>query len=286
RTIRTRPDGTVLEVVSDPIPDGGWVLTYTDFTAERRIRAELERAKEAAEAANNAKSRFLATMSHELRTPLNAVIGFSEAFAADPDPVRGAEYVRSIHEAGHHLLVLIDNILDVARAETLGFQTDEGEIDVAALAESAVRVMRGTAAASNVTLSAELDPSLPRARGDAVRLRQVLLNLLANAVKFTPAGGSVTLAASVERPSGDLVVKVTDTGIGIAPEDIPRAFEPFTQLDSSLSRRYGGSGIGLYLARALAEAQGATLGLESSPGIGTTALLRLPASRLLSSMPV
>jgi signal transduction histidine kinase len=262
------------------------VLTYTDFTAERRIRAELERAKEAAEAANSAKSRFLATMSHELRTPLNAVIGFSEAFAADPDPVRGAEYVRSIHEAGRHLLLLIDNILDVARAETLGFQTDEGELDVAELAESAVRVMRGTAAASNVSLSAALSPALPRARGDGVRLRQVLLNLLANAVKFTPAGGSVTLSGGVEQPSGDLVLRVSDTGIGIAPEDIPRAFEPFTQLDSSLSRRYGGSGIGLYLARALAEAQGATLALESAPGTGTTALLRFPASRLLSPVPV
>ena len=138
-------------MVSDPIPDGGWVLTYTDFTADRRIRAELERAKEAAEAANNAKSRFLATMSHELRTPLNAVIGFSEAFAADPDPVRGAEYVRSIHEAGRHLLVLIDNILDVARAGDARLPDRRAaSIDVAALAESAVRVMRGTAAASGV----------------------------------------------------------------------------------------------------------------------------------------
>jgi signal transduction histidine kinase len=286
RNIRTKPDGTVLEVVSDPIPDGGWVLTYTDFTAERRIRAELERAKEAAEAANNAKSRFLAAMSHELRTPLNAVIGFSEAFAADPDPSRGAEYVRSIHEAGRHLLVLIDNILDVARAETLGFQTADAGMDIAELAESAIRVMRASAAASGVSLSAELPPSLPRARGDAARLRQVLLNLLANGVKFTPAGGSVTLSAEVEPTSGDLVLKVRDTGIGMAPEDIPRAFEPFTQLDSSLSRRYGGSGIGLYLARALAEAQGATLALESAPGSGTTALLRFPASRLLAAISV
>ena len=114
----------------------------------------------------------------------------------------------------------------------------------------------------------------------------MLLNLLANAVKFTPSGGSVALSAAVERPSGDLVLKVSDTGIGIAPEDVPRAFEPFTQLDSALSRRYGGSGIGLYLARALAEAQGAALALESAPGSGTTALLRFPASRLLHPVPV
>jgi signal transduction histidine kinase len=286
RTIRTRPDGTVLEVVSDPIPDGGWVLTFTDFTAERRVRAELERAKEAAEAANDAKSRFLAAMSHELRTPLNAVIGFSEAFAVDPDPARGAEYVRSIHEAGRQLLALIDNILDVARAETLGFQTADAAMEVAELAEEAVEATRADAAASGVALSAALPPHLPRARGDGARLRQVLLNLLANAVKFTPAGGSVTLSAAVEQPSGDLVLRVRDTGIGIAPEDIPRAFEPFTQLDSALSRRYGGSGIGLYLARSLAEAQGATLALESALGSGTTALLRFPASRLLSPVPV
>ncbi len=288
RTIRTRPDGTVLEVVSDPIPDGGWVLTYTDFTAERRVRAELERAKEAAEAANDSKSRFLAAMSHELRTPLNAVIGFSEAFIADPDPdpARGAEYVRSIHEAGRQLLVLIDDILDVARAETLGFQTVDAAVDVAELAGEAVEATRAAAAASGVSLSAALASHLPRARGDGARLRQALLNLLANAVKFTPAGGSVTLSAALEHPSGDLVLSVSDTGIGIPPEDIPRAFEPFTQLDSALSRRYGGSGIGLYLARALAEAQGATLALESAPGSGTTALLRFPASRLLPPTPV
>jgi signal transduction histidine kinase len=275
----------VLEVVSDPIPDGGWVLTFTDFTAERRIRAELERAKEAAEAANDAKSRFLAAMSHELRTPLNAVIGFSEAFAADPDPVRGAEYVRSIHEAGRQLLALIDNVLDVARAETLGFQTADAAMDIAELAADAVRVTRAAADEAGVSLSLALPPFLPRARGDGERLRQVLLNLLANGVKFTPAGGSVTLSAELAEPPGDLVLKVRDTGIGIAPEDIPRVFEPFTQLDSALSRRFGGSGIGLYLARALAEAQGATLALESAPGGGTTALLRFPAARLLSPLP-
>ena len=285
-TIRTRPDGTVLEVVSDPIPDGGWVLTYTDFTGERRIRAELERAKESAEAANHAKSRFLATMSHELRTPLNAVIGFSETLAADPDPARGAEYVRAIHDAGRHLLVLIDDILDVARAETLGFPTEDGEMDLAELAAGAVRVMRASAAAAGVSLSLALPPGMPRARGDGQRLRQVLLNLLANGVKFTPEGGSVVLSAAVEPDSGDLMMKVADTGIGIAPEDIPRAFEPFTQLDNSAARRYGGSGIGLYLARALAQAQGATLELDSAPEAGTTATLRFPASRLISPVAV
>ena len=164
RNVRTKPDGTVLEVVSDPIPDGGWVLTYTDFTDERRIRAELERAKDAAEAANNAKSRFLATMSHELRTPLNAVIGFSEALRGRPGPgARRRSTCAPSTRRGATCSSLIDNILDVARAETLGFQTADAGMDIAELAESAVRVMRATAAASGVSLSAELPP-VPAAR--------------------------------------------------------------------------------------------------------------------------
>ncbi|MCB4824255.1 PAS-domain containing protein [Roseicella aerolata] len=283
RSVRTRPNGVVLEIASEPVPDGGWVLALTDVTEDRRIRAELERAKDAAEAANRAKSRFLATMSHELRTPLNAVIGFSEAITADPNPERGKEYVRSIHEAGRHLLALIDDILDVTRAETTGFPTMEGEVDVIPLVEGAVRVMQATATAAGVSVEAELPPVLPLVRADELRLRQVLLNLLSNAVKFTPGGGRVTISAA-EEPEGDLVLKVADSGIGMRPEDIPRAFEPFTQLDSSLARRFSGSGLGLYLSRALAEAQGATLTLESMPGDGTTAVLRFPKSRLLTPL--
>ena len=282
--LRLRPGGQMLEVVSDPTPDGGFVLTYTDVTEDRRVRAELERAKDAAEAASKAKSRFLATMSHELRTPLNAVIGFSEAFMVDRNPTRGLEYVRSIHEAGRHLLTLIDDILDVTRSETTGFAITESDVDVVAVAEGAVRVMQATAATAQVVVKAELPFPLPHARADEVRLRQVLLNLLTNAVKFTPAGGNVTLAARVE-PMGDLVVTVSDTGIGIEAADMTKVFQPFTQLDSSLSRRFPGSGLGLYLSRALAEAQGAALTLESTPGVGTTAVLRIPKSRLLAATP-
>ena len=280
RHVRTLPDGTVLEVVSDPTPDGGFVLTLTDVTEDRRIRAELERAKEAAEAASRAKSRFLATMSHELRTPLNAIIGFSEALADGPDPTAG-EYARAIHEAGRHLLSLIDDILDATRAETTGFEVAEDEVDVARLAAGALRVMGPAAAAGRVALGAELPPDLPGLRADERRLRQVLLNLLSNAVKFTPPGGAVTLSAAVEEGDGGLVIRVADTGIGMRPEDIPRAFEPFTQLDSSFSRRFPGSGLGLYLARSLTAAQGGELSLESRPGEGTTAVLRFPRERLL-----
>ncbi len=279
RSLRTRPDGTVLEAVSDPTPDGGWVLTFTDVTAARRAQEEIERARDAAEAANRAKSRFLATMSHELRTPLNAVIGFSEALLAMPPGKSEPDFLRAIHDAGRHLLSLIDDILDVTRSETTGFQVTEALIDVPRIAEDTMRVMGATAAGAGVALRTVLEPQLPKLRADELRLRQVLLNLLTNAVKFTPEGGTVTLSAA-RSLQGGLVLRVTDTGIGMPTEEIPRAFEPFTQLDNALSRRFQGSGLGLYLSRALAAAQGGELTLESAPGAGTTAVLRFPADRL------
>ena len=284
RHVRTGPQGQTMEVVSDPTPDGGFVLTYTDVTEDRAVRAELEAARRAAEAANLAKSRFLATMTHELRTPLNAVIGFSEALQTAPNPERSREYLGSIHEAGHHLLSLIDDILDVTRAETTGFQVAEGEVELRPLCESVVRVMRAAATSGQVKLGLELANALPVLRADEVRLRQVLLNLLSNAVKFTPAEGSVTLLAG-PAADGALVIRVRDTGIGVRAEDMPRVFQPFSQVDSSLSRRFPGSGLGLYLSRALAEAQGATLTLESGEGQGTTAILRFPPERLLPATP-
>ena len=222
-------------------------------------------------------------MTHELRTPLNAVIGFAEALQTAPDPQRAGEYLRSINEAGRHLLSLIDDILDVTRAETTGFSVAEGEVDLAPLCESVVRVMRAAAASGQVRLGLALDPGLPAVRADDVRLRQVLLNLLSNAVKFTPAGGSVTLLAGLAA-DGAMLIRVRDTGIGVKAEDMPRAFQLFSQLDSSLSRRFPGSGLGLYLSRALAEAQGATLSLESGEEEGTIAVLRFPPDRLLPAM--
>ncbi len=275
--------GRIIEITTDCVGEAGYIRSYRDISDEQRARAELERARDAAEAANMAKSRFLATMSHELRTPLNAVIGFSEAFMVDRDPGRRQEYVQSIHEAGRHLLSLIDDILDVTRSETTGFAITESPVDMVALAEGAVRVMQATAATARVSVQAALPARLPLVRADELRLRQVLLNLLSNAVKFTPAGGSVSIGAEVE-PAGDMVVRITDTGIGMRPEDIPRMFEAFTQLDFSLSRRFPGSGLGLYLSRALAEAQGASLTLESAPGAGTTAVLRFPQPRLLAEL--
>jgi signal transduction histidine kinase len=280
---RTRPDGRVLEVRSDPTPDGGFVVTYTDVTEQKEAEAALRRAAAEAEAASRAKSQFLATMSHELRTPLNAVIGFSEALMHEsdrPDARRVEEYANAINEAGRHLLSLINDILDVARIEAGRMDLAEDRVDLASLSAAVLRLLEPAARTASVALALAVPKDLPAVRGDERRLRQVLLNLVSNAVKFTPPGGSVRLEAGPD-VEGGIALRVADTGIGIAREDLERVFQPFVQLDSSLARRYQGSGLGLFLSRALALAHGGTLTLESEPGRGTTAVLRLPAARVL-----
>jgi PAS domain S-box-containing protein len=279
RFTRTRADGTVIEVSTDPTPDGGYVRIYADVTEERRGRVELERARAAAEEADMAKGRFLATMSHELRTPLNAVIGFSEALAGEPGPPHVVEFATVILEAGRHLLSLIDELLTVAQTGTGAVPVETRALFLPSILEGAVRLMRQQAEAAGVALTLSAPPpGLPRAQAEERRLRQVLINLVSNAVKFTPAGGSVTLCAGA-LPEGGVEIQVRDTGIGIDAGQVERAFEPFVQLETSHARRYGGSGLGLYLARALAQSMDATLVLDSVRGEGTVARLRLSPAR-------
>ncbi|MBB5689242.1 signal transduction histidine kinase [Roseomonas alkaliterrae] len=282
RYTRRRPDGTMLEITTDPTPDGGFVRTYTDVTEDRRIRDELERARAAAGAASEAKSRFLATMSHELRTPLSAVIGFAEAILAETEPGRVATYAGEVRDAGRHLLALIEDILEVARAGGPEAGAGETLLDPAALVASLAAAHGEAAKAAGIAFEATAAPALPPLRSDERRLRRILRALLDNALKFTPAGGTVRLAAAADQ-AGGLVFTVSDTGIGMAGEDIPRAFEPFTQLDGSRARRYAGSGLGLHLARLLAQAIRADLALESAPGRGTIATLRLPPGITISA---
>ncbi len=280
---RTTRAGRVLEVRSDPAPGGGYVVTFTDVTEAQAGEIELRRAKEAAEASNQAKSRFLATMSHELRTPLNAVIGFSDALLREggkPDPDRVEEFSHEINGAGRQLLALINNILDVARIDAGRFDLAADRIDLLRLLQTCARQVDPAARAAEISLSIQIPDDLPVLQADERRLQQVLNHLLSNAVKFTEAGGTVTVGAGLDE-NGDLLLQVADTGIGIAPADLGRVFEPFTQLDGSLSRRFQGAGLGLYVSRALVEAQGGNLRLSSSPGIGTTAEVRLPAGRLV-----
>ena len=283
---RNTPDGRMLEIHSDPTPDGGFVITYADVTAERMQAAALREARDAAEAASHAKSRFLATMSHELRTPLNAVIGFSDALAslaAKPDPAQVTEFAQAINDAGRHLLALINDILDVARIEAGRFELSADRIELARVANACLRIVGPQAQAVGVVIGAELPPDLPILVADERRLRQVLLNLLSNAIKFTPSGGRVVVTAKLKPEV--LCIAVRDTGIGIPAPELERVFEPFTQLDASLARRFQGSGLGLYLSRALVAAHGGTLHLESTEGEGTTAVVSLPRDRLLISPP-
>jgi signal transduction histidine kinase len=277
------PAGRVLDVRSDATPDGGWVTTFTDVTEARATEAELRRAKEAAEAANQAKSRFLATMSHELRTPLNAVIGFSDSLlreAASPSRGRVVEFAQQINDSGRQLLGLINSILDVARIESGRFDLASDKVDVSHLVRACVRQSDAAAQAAEITLITDVPDNLPLLRADERRLQQVLNHLLSNAVKFTEAGGTVSVGASSDANEG-FCLFVRDTGIGIPENDLERVFEPFTQLDSSLARRFQGAGLGLYVSRALVEGHGGKLILRSAPGQGTTAEMRLPPDRLI-----
>jgi signal transduction histidine kinase len=237
-----------------------------------------------ADMASRSKSAFLAAMSHELRTPLNAIIGFSEVMSLQAfGPVGNAQYrgyAQNIHDSGRHLLALINDILDLSRLEAGKAELHEEEIDVGSLVTDSLHMVERQAADGQLALSMRVPPDLPRVRVDERRLKQVLINLLGNAVKFTPEGGSVTVEARVG--ANGLAISVVDTGIGIAPENMSRAFENFGQIDSSIARHREGAGLGLPLARQLMEAHDGTLALESTPGVGTIATATLPLARVVS----
>ena len=244
---------------------------------------DLETALETAATASQAKSQFLATMSHELRTPLNAIIGFSEILAAETFGPLGdphyPDYARSIQSSGRHLLDLINDVLDFSKLDAGRLELHDETIDLHETIDGALRMMAGEASRAGVALRPALADPPPLLRADARRVRQVVLNLLSNAVKFTPRGGEVRVTAS--RRGGELVIVIADTGIGIAAQDIPRALERFGQVDSSLSRKYEGTGLGLPLSKRLMELHGGRLELESVVGAGTTVTASFPGERLV-----
>jgi signal transduction histidine kinase len=261
-----------------------------DLLRDREAAYEaLRLAKEEAEAANQAKSGFLATMSHELRTPLNAIIGFSEMMLREVLGSLGNEqycaYVGDIHASGTHLLQIINDILDLSKAEAGKIDLSEDVFDLRDIMRSVGQLTAGRIHAAELSQTVDFPDDLPPLRGDERKTKQVLLNLVTNAVKFTPAGGSITVSARFD-PEDGLGVTVADTGIGIAEADIERVLKPFEQVDSSLSRQHQGTGLGLPLVKAIMELHGGRLELKSELGVGTEVTVTFPPERVLAECPI
>jgi len=277
-------DGRLVEIVHEPSPGGGCVMTVTDITEQNAREAELREAKKSAEQANRAKSQFLANMSHELRTPLNAVIGFSDIIAKELyGPLgdqRYAQYAADIGESGSHLLALLNDILDLSKIEAGRLSLVEQPANIVGVIEACLRLVRLAAQTRNITFEIKAGTSLPMVVCDEQRVRQTLLNLLTNAIKFSEPGDRIEIEAVITG-DGSLSVTVADTGIGIDAEDLERVLLPFVQSDGSLQRRHEGAGLGLPIAKALIELHGGRLFLQSVPGQGTIAWFTLPAERLI-----
>ena len=266
----------------------GYRGTGRDISKQVHADRTLREAKEAAEAASMAKSQFLANMSHELRTPLNAIIGFSEMLKrgmAGPLGEKQQEYAGLVHTSGQHLLNIINDILDLARVDAGKFELrEEIGADPREIINSCVSLMKERARSEELSLTTELDRDPPSLVADPTRLKQILLNLLSNAIKFTEPGGSVVVAFHCDADGG-VTFEVRDTGVGMTQDEIAIAMEPFGQVEADHTRRYEGTGLGLPLARRLAELHGGTLHVESEKGVGTTVIVTLPASRVLVNEP-
>lgn len=263
--------------------DHGFVIICSDITALKERETVLQAAKEEAEAANRSKSQFLANMSHELRTPLNAIIGFSEIIRdalMGPVSARYQEYARDICSSGSHLLSVINDTLDLSKIEVGQLDIYEEVVDLTEVITACNRIVREKARAGKLDLIVEISSDLPNLRADQRRLKQVFINLLSNAVKFTPPGGRIVVSASM-LATNEIAISVSDSGIGMKPEDVPLALAPFQQLDGELNRRYEGTGLGLPLVQRLVDLHGGSLAIDTSPGAGTTITIRLPAERTL-----
>lgn len=278
-------DGRWLRGEMKALEGGGVLATQVDITAEKQREMTLLLQRSKAERAERSKTEFLSNMTHELRTPLNAILGFSELIMSEVngplgDP-RYRNYAASIRESGDYLLSIINDLLDMAKFNAGRAQLNEARVDLAGIVAAAARMIESRARNSGVEFHVALEPPTPDLLADERQMKQMLLNLASNAVKFTPPGGEVCIAGMMTEEGGYALI-VRDTGIGMVEADIPVALAPFGQIDSPLGRGHYGTGLGLPLVKSMIEAHGGRLLLASRPGKGTTATLLFPARRVLA----
>ena len=263
-----------------------YCAVFRDITPWKKAEEELIAARREAEHASAAKSDFLAKISHEIRTPLNAIIGFSEVMMQERfGPIgndRYKQYLQDIHSSGGHLISLLNDLLDLSKIEAGKLELSFASVDLNELTQQCVSLMQPQANRERIIIRTSLSPRLPQVMADARSVRQIVLNLLSNSIKFTGAGGQVIVSTAVT-DAGEVVLRVRDTGIGMSDKDIATALEPFRQVATATHGQAGGTGLGLPLTKALAEANHATFHIKSAPNEGTLVEIAFRGTRLLAA---